>query len=201
MDAGDAGADADAADAMMAPVPSCYGSSAMCEQNDAGLWMGASIITCEGVYFVGPWNLLLERQVLSQFEVVQTQAVGEPGFGTTFYDTGGPPVQLTYRVCVVDSYGTRCGMPFTTAGPVNCACEPLTCAYFLACNTQLEDGCGHTITCGDCTNGVACNPDNDTCCPPGFMGDGDGICVCAPPPGEKCGDWNVLDCKCEPTEG
>ena len=196
-DAGDGG-DSDAADARP-PVPSCTGSDSECVMDSAGNWSGASVITCDPVYFVGPWNLLLERSILSQFQVVQTEAVQEPGFGWTFYDGTGPPTKLTYRVCVVDAIGTRCDAPFTTAGPVDCLCEPFTCESLLSCNTVIDDACGHMIECGGCSDGSVCNPANMSCCGPGLMPNGDGTCICAPP--GPCGAWNVVDCRCEPAEG
>ena len=82
-DAADA---ADAADASLAPTPSCKGANSQCVLTDGRDNAGSSIIHCDPVYFVGPWNLLLEREINAQFKVVETRAVLEPGTGTTFYD-------------------------------------------------------------------------------------------------------------------
>ncbi len=149
------------------------------------------------MYFVGPWNLLLEREIGNQFQVVQMQSVATPGFGFTFYDLSAPLANLTYRVCVTDANGLRCGAPFTTTPPVDCGCQPLSCEFFQACNTTISNGCGGITTCGnDCTNGLPCL--NGACCPAGTMPNGNGTCVCAPP-GPCPGDgWNVILCKCEP---
>jgi hypothetical protein len=202
MDAGadsDAADAADAADAPVPPVPICAGSSSECVE-DAGFWYGASLITCNPVYFVGPWNLLLEREAGTQFEVVQSQAVQEPGFGYTFYDLSGTPgLEYTYRVCVVDDAGTRCDAPFMTNGPVDCNCPPLTCEFFQACNTKIDNGCGGVYTCGECSSGAPCT--NGSCCPPGMGGNGNGSCVCMPD--GKCppGAWDVTTCRCMPGAG
>jgi hypothetical protein len=181
-----------------APVPTCTGENSKCVFNDAGLISGASIIQCDGVYFVGPWTLLLERLIGSQFEVIQVQQIEEPGFGATFDDMTGPPAELTYRVCTVDKQqGTKCGASFTTFGPVDCACEPLTCHELQSCFTLIDDGCGGKLHCGACSNGAPCNPSNDSCCPVGQEPDGTGGCQCAPPSpchGTKYWDPNVCAC-------
>lgn len=180
------------------PVPVCTGENAMCLPPDAGIvWKGASVIKCQGENYVGPWTLLLERLIAGSFQVVQKQIVEEPGFGWTFYDTSGPPAQLTYRVCVVvDSMTAECGAPVTTGGPTNCACEPTSCYDQKACNEVIDDECGHKLNCGPCSDGSQCNPANHTCCPPGFEGDGWGGCVCAPPPGCPPCAWETVDCSC-----
>jgi hypothetical protein len=173
----------------------------MCLAPEAGLrWTGAAVVECQPENYVGPWNLILERKISGTFEVVQRQAVQEPGFGATFYDTSGPPAQLTYRVCaLVDSTTAECGTPFTTQGPSNCACEPTSCYLQTACNTTIDDQCMGTIQCGACSSGTPCNPENNTCCPKGFMSDGWGACVCAPPP-KVCPIWfwDKTTCSCMP---
>jgi hypothetical protein len=130
---------------------------------------------------------------------VQKQLVDEPGFGATFYDSSGPAAELTYRVCSVDpAQGPLCGAPFTTYGPVFCGCEPTDCATQSACFTTLDDGCGNTLHCGACRSGVACNPDNNSCCPAGQQPDGWDGCECAPP--TPCGRgeyWDPHSCTCE----
>jgi hypothetical protein len=190
--------DASSGPLTQAPVPSCMGMNSQCVQSDAGnYWVGASVITCDGVYFVGPWTLLLERKVYNAFHVVQTQVVMEPGFGATFLDTSGPPAQLTYRVCVVDDMGTRCGTSFTTYGPVQCACEPLSCAALQACNAMVFDGCDEKIPCGGCAGNAVCNPGSHSCCPPGTEPDGTYGCQCAPNhpcPGKTYWDPSVCAC-------
>ncbi len=182
------------------PVPVCTGDLSMCLAPDAGLtWTGAAVIQCQPVQYQGPWTLVLERQIGSAFTRVQTQVVQEPGFGAAFYDTKAPPIVVTYRVCVVESDGSGvCGSPFNAQGPPNCGCEPTNCRLQTACNTTIEDWCGGTLRCGDCTNGTLCNPDNNTCCKTGDTTDGWGGCVCAPPPGEICrhGSWDVTSCSC-----
>jgi hypothetical protein len=180
-----------------APVPSCTGMNSQCIQSDAGKWVGASVITCDGVYFVGPWTLLLERKIYNTFQVIQTQVVMEPGFGAKFLDTTGPPAQLSYRVCVVDDMGTRCDTPFTTYGPVQCACEPSTCASLQACDTVIDDGCNDKVPCGGCQGGAVCNPANHSCCPPGMESDGTFGCECAPSkpcPGATYWDPSICSC-------
>lgn len=182
-----------------APIPVCTGKNSTCVQNDAGLWEGAALINCKPVSFIGPWTLLLEREVTQgQFHTVQVQTVDRPGFGAIFQDDGAPVAQVTYRVCVVDDSGTRCGGQFTTSGPPNCACVPYTCGEAVACNQTIYDLCGHFVRCGACSNGNACNAFDKSCCPDGKESDGSGACVCAPP--EPCGKgefWNVAICACE----
>ncbi len=180
------------------PVPVCTGESSMCIPPDAGIvWTGASVITCQPENYVGPWTLNLERLVGTSYRLVQTQVVDKPGFGWTFYDTTDRAAQLTFRVCVVlGSMTEECGAPFTTSGPSNCACEPTSCWLESACNTKISDQCGAMLNCGGCTNGGACNPANDTCCPDGFMPDGWGHCVCAPPSWCPLCAWNTTDCSC-----
>ena len=184
----------------MAPTPHCTGSNSQCIIPEAGGPVkGAATIHCDPEPIKGPWNLLLERQTLTGFEVVQMQAVQEPGFGATFYDTMSPPVELTYRVCVSDMYGTRCGDPFHTFGPVDCACEPFTCDLVWACDITIGNGCGGTLHCGGCTGGMPCNTKTHSCCPPGEESDGIGGCVCAPSkPCPPAFYWNVVYCDCEP---
>ncbi len=179
------------------PVPTCVGENAMCLPPDAGVvWTGASVIKCQPENYVGPWTLLLERLIAGNFQVVQRQVVQEPGFGWTFYDTSGPPAELTYQVCVVvDSMTSECGQPFKTGGPSNCACEPTTCELQKQCMVKLDDQCGGTIDCGTCSNGMQCDPMTHSCCPPGFMGDGWGGCVCAPKGCPLCA-WDTTTCSC-----
>jgi hypothetical protein len=203
-DAGDAGDAADASDADdsgltgPAPVPTCTGHNSKCIMID-GNWVGSAIITCDGVYFKGPWTLLLEREINNQWQVVQVQAVEEPGFGVTFDDTSGPPQKLTYRVCSVDKVqGTKCGDPFTTFGPVDCKCVSSSCDLLQACFNFNADGCGGQLFCGGCANGLPCNLATHACCPAGMQSDGLGGCVCAPPnpcPGPTY--WNTTTCSCE----
>jgi hypothetical protein len=196
-DAGDAG---DASDAYgpygPPPVPTCAGELSKCIQNDAGVWTGSAIIHCDGVYFVGPWTLVLERQIGAQFQVVQVQVVEEPGFGTTFDDMTGPPAYLTYRVCVsIPGQGIQCGTPFVTYGAVSCACEPLTCYQIQSCMWVQEDGCGNALSCDECTGGATCNTSNHSCCPVGTQPDGTGGCECAPV--VPChGYWDPNLCLC-----
>lgn len=184
------------------PVPVCTGDNFMCLPPDAGIvWTGAAVIKCQGVECIGPWTLVLERLIGSTWELVQKQVLQEPGFGYTFYDTSGPPARLTYRVCAVDKSGiAQCGAPFTTQGPSSCACEPTSCWLQTACLTKIDDQCGGTIDCGACPNGISCNMANHTCCPMGFMSDGWGKCVCAPPSPKACSiwDWNTTTCTCDP---
>jgi hypothetical protein len=181
------------------PVPVCTGQNSMCIPPEAGLsWTGVAVIQCQGEQYVGPWTLVLERLIGTTYQVVQKQVVQEPGFGWTFYDSSGPPARLTYKVCVVLSDGTaECGAPFTTQGPSNCACEPTSCYLQTACNTKIDNQCMGTIDCGPCPNGMACNPENNTCCPTGFMSDGWGGCVCAPV-GCPLWAWDTVTCACMP---
>lgn len=193
------------------PVPECMGNNSMCVPPEAGVvWTGAAVIKCQPEQYVGPWTLVLERLIGTTYQVVQKQVVQEPGFGATFEDTTSPPSRITYRVCSVENDTTAlCGEPFTTDGPVGCACEPTSCYLQSACNTTIDDQCGGTIDCGACANGVACNPENDTCCPQGFMSNGWGACVCAPPvyyingvnKGCSIWDWNTTLCICQPSGG
>jgi hypothetical protein len=201
-DGGDANSASDADDSGLtgpAPVPTCHGMNSACVLNDAGTWLGSAVIVCDGVYFKGPWTLLLQREVNGQWQVEQVQAIEEPGFGTTFYDMSGPPQKLTYRVCSLDKVqGTKCGDPFTTFGPVVCKCEPSTCGTLNACFRYNNDGCGTQIYCGPCGGGMACNNVTHSCCPPGKQSDGVGGCVCAPPvpcPGQTY--WDTSLCSCE----
>lgn len=197
-DAGDAGP-IDGSDAQ-APVPTCSGALSQCIEGSNGMWTGAAVIHCDGVYFVGPWTLVLERSVGNDFHVVQVQAVQEPGFGATFDDMTGPPVELTYRVCVADAQGVRCGAPFNTYGPVDCKCRPETCDILRTCHMKVDDGCGGVIECGACSNGVPCNTHNNSCCPVGEEGDGNGGCECAPlKPCAGSQFWDPNDCECEAT--
>lgn len=184
------------------PVPVCTGELSQCVQADAGFGMfGASVIQCQPEEYEGPWTLVLQRLSGASWRTLQTQVVQEPGFGATFYDSSGPPTVLTYRVCAVANSTTAlCGNAFTTQGPPDCACLPTTCALNTACNTDIDNLCGSVDMCGACTNGMACNELN-TCCPPGFMSDGNGGCVCAPPPpvmGKGCPSWmwNTSTCRC-----
>jgi hypothetical protein len=195
---GGSGAGGTSADAgrPIAPTPNCTGEGSDCIYVNA-IPVGAAEITCEGVYFVGAWNLILQRQVNGNFVTVQTQVVQEPGFGANFYDTSGPPVEVTYRVCVVDGYGTRCGAPFMNLGPVDCKCIPLTCETQLTCDYVMDDGCGSKLTCTGCTNGITCNAATHSCCAPGFESAGSAGCLCAPD--RICGPgttWDFQMCAC-----
>ena len=183
----------------LAPVPVCTGKLSQCLAPEAGVtWTGAAVITCQPEEYVGPWTLVLERQVNNNFLMVQTQVVQEPGFGATFYDTTAPPRYVTYRVCVEDTATTgRCGNSFTTYGTPGCGCEPTSCGLLGVCNTTADDGCGSQLDCGDCVNGNTCQPDH-TCCGPGLMPDGWGNCVCAPPPGCSIFAWDTTTCMCCP---
>ncbi len=181
------------------PVPVCTGQNSMCLPPEAGIvWTGAAVIQCQPEQYVGPWTLVLERLIGSTYQAIQKQVVQEPGFGWTFYDSSGPPARLTYRVCViVDAATAECGAPFTTQGPSHCSCEPTSCYLQTACNTTIDNQCMGTIECGACTNGTPCNPENNTCCPMGFMSDGWGGCVCAPK-GCSIWAWDTVTCACMP---
>jgi hypothetical protein len=198
VDAGDAGADAPDGRGP-APVPNCTGTTT-CLQ-DGYIITGAVTVTCDPVDFVGPWDLLLERLVTTDYRVVQTQVVDTPGFGATFNDTSAPPVaKLTYRVCTIDDDGTRCGTPFVTlSAPICAKCAPFTCDNLKACNTTVSNGCGGTNECGACPNGAACLARYQSCCPVGFEPDGNGGCECAPPrPCPRRYYWEAAWCKCAP---
>jgi len=179
-----------------APLPVCTGVT-RCFEDDGGLPSGGAEIQCDPAPFVGPWNLVLQRQVNGIFENVQKQSVQAPGFGAKFSEILGRTALLTYRVCVVDDIGTRCPDPFTLSATPGCACEPATCAYSNACNTTIFDGCSRYLNCGACTNGTTCNLTTRSCCPDGFMSDGAQGCVCAPPapcPGRQVWDWQHCAC-------
>jgi hypothetical protein len=178
------------------PVPDCSGANSMCIPPDAGIvWHGAAIVQCQPEQYPGPWTMILERQTGTTFQVVQ-ELVVYPGENVTFDDTNAPPSQVMYRVCSVSGTDTVCGDPFITMGAPNCGCEPTSCWLQSACNTTIDDYCGATLQCGACTNGNACNAQNN-CCPAGFMPSGWGRCVCAPP--APCGKgeiWNWAICQC-----
>jgi hypothetical protein len=200
-DAGDAALAMDADDSGLtgpAPVPHCHGQNSQCIMVGVN-WIGAAVITCDGVYFKGPWTLLLERQINGQWQEEGIQAIEEPGFGATFNDMSGPPQKLTYRVCTIDKVeGTKCGDPFTTFGPVDCKCVPSTCDSLNACFTYDDNGCGTQIYCGSCYGGGVCNMLTHSCCPQGMESDGFGGCVCAPPsPCPGATYWNTTTCSCE----
>jgi hypothetical protein len=191
------GSDADGAQRGPAPVPTCTWTHSRCVEAANGAYEGQVLITCDPVSFVGPWTLLLERQINGQFQIVQTQVVQTPGFGATFDDTKGPPTDRVYRVCVADSFGTRCGAPFKNLGTPSCVCEPLDCEVLLACNALVDDGCGGLLPCGDCRGGATCNVRTHSCCPVGQESDGTGGCVCAPT--HPCGFpkyWDPSLCMC-----
>jgi hypothetical protein len=185
-------------DAPPAPTPVCTGANSACIYDKSqNTWSGASIINCAPVYYVGAWTLLLERQVGTAWITDQVQVVQEPGFGYQFSDMTGAPQELTYRVCVVDSYGTRCGDPFMTYGPVDCQCIPSTCDQLQLCNITVDNGCGHNLVCGACDNAAPCDTTYDSCCPAGEYGDGHGGCVCAPPkPCRGKSYWDTTVCGC-----
>jgi hypothetical protein len=115
-----------------------------------------------------------------------------------FYDTTAPPTQHTYRVCSLENGTTAlCGAAFTAEGAPHCGCEPTSCYLQTACNTTIDDQCMGTIRCGACSNGMPCNPENNTCCAKGFMSDGWGNCVCAPPSPRACPNgWDTVNCQC-----
>jgi len=184
------------------PVPVCDGRLSQCLQPDVGIvQFGAAVIQCQGEEYVGPWTLVLERLVGTNWQMIQQQVVLEPGFGATFYDSSGPPTVLTYRVCAIaDDTTALCGAAFTTQGPPDCVCAATTCELNTACNAYIDNGCGGVDPCGPCDNGMTCNAYH-SCCPGGYMSDGSGGCVCAPPlpgsPGE-CPPfrWNANTCSC-----
>jgi hypothetical protein len=181
------------------PVPNCSGKT-VCLQD--GFTITAAVaITCDPEQVKGPWTLVLERQVLTDWRVVQVQNVDEPGFGATFNDTKAPKVaHLVYRVCVEDDYGERCGAQFETISAPSCAgCSPFSCIDFRACNTEISNGCGDYITCGPCPNGGTCSARYASCCPAGTEPDGFGGCECAPPhPCPRRYYWEAAHCRCEP---
>ncbi len=150
----------------------------------------------------------LYRQTAAGFQPVQTtvqstgdpSSVGETEFG---YIPSPSETSLTYRVCKMyqTSPGTPkvCGQPILVPGTTldKCVCHPTTCGTQLACNRAISDGCGGTLQCGACTNGIDCN--NGNCCPPGQEPDGTGGCVCAPPhPCRRGTDWDPNLCVCAP---
>jgi hypothetical protein len=199
LDGGAADATADAPDARVPPpIPSCSGV-ASCLSNGV-VTEGAIVVTCQGVYYVGYWTLVLEREINGDFRVVQVQTTGTPGFGLTFDDTSAPPAvtQLTYRVCVQDGDQTRCGAPFTTEAAPGCACVPFTCDGVVACNTSLSNGCGGKIQCGACPAGITCGA-NHSCCPDHQEPGGLGGCECAPThPCLGATYWDPGACACRP---
>jgi hypothetical protein len=187
------------------PVPVCSAKAQCVPPGDAGLsytgggWTGGAVILCQPEPYAGPWTLLLERLVGTTYQLVQRQVVQEPGFGASFYDRSGSTTPHTYRVCLVENDTATCGSSFLSAATPYCPCEPTSCYLQVACNTTIDDQCGGTLNCGACSNGASCNPENGTCCATGFMGDGWGNCVCAPPPAGCLfgGYWNTTDCLCE----
>jgi hypothetical protein len=192
--AADAGVDGDAGP--LFPIPHCTATS-VCLPG----FYGAIQVNCDPEPIKGPWPLVLERQIVNDWRVVQAQKVDQPGFGVTFNDTNAPKVaHLLYRVCVDDDYGDRCTPPLETiSAPICGPCVPFTCADFQACNTVTSNGCGGTVTCGDCPTGQTCTPAYQSCCPPKTEPDGWGGCVCAPP--HRCPRhyyWDTGVCMCEP---
>lgn len=183
------------------PVPVCSAMLPQCLADAGIVKTGNAVIQCQGEEYVGPWTLVLERLVGSNWEMLQQQVVEEPGFGATFYDSTSPPTQITYRVCALANPTTAlCGASFVTQGPPNCRCVPTSCAQNTACDQILEDACGGQTVCGACDNGLLCNAYH-SCCPGGFMSDGAGGCVCAPPlpqSGDPCPAWawNPVKCIC-----
>jgi hypothetical protein len=197
---GDAGQTSDALG--RAPLPVCAAGLPTCVPPDAGLvWTGAAVVACQPADYAGPETLLLERGVGIDFQVVQARSLQSAEFGATFYDETAGLMPLTYRVCVQDNDGVRCGAPFTSLGAPHCGCEPTNCWLLQACNSTIDDGCGNTMSCGACMGGVTCNPANHTCCADGFMPDDWGGCVCAPPAGVKHCCWNTTTCSCEGCNG
>jgi hypothetical protein len=76
---------------------------------------------------------------------------------------------------------------------------PFTCVDFQACDTTASNGCGGTVTCGDCPPGKTCSPAYQSCCPPKTRPDGAGGCECAPT--HKCPPryyWEAAHCECAP---
>jgi hypothetical protein len=184
------------------PIPTCSGANSQCLPPDAGIvWHGAAVIQCQPEQYPGPWTVILERQTGSAFQPIQKLVV-YPGENVTFDDPNAPPSQHSYRVCsLTNDANTLCGDSFTTEPAPNCGCEPTSCWLNGACNTTIDDYCGAMLQCGPCTNGMACNPQNDTCCPSGLMPDGWGGCVCAPPSPNYCGRgmfWDTVTCSCAP---
>jgi hypothetical protein len=183
---------------LLAPLPTCTAQITECVRVLYG-WADVAKIACSGVYFVGDMTLLLERATATgEFDVIQTQTTDTPGLGLTLEDSTPPPVEVTtYRVCIEDSTGIRCGAPFSIDGlPPDCGCEGYSCASTLVCNAKIYDGCGGYITCGACSNGSACNAAH-SCCPAGLEGSVNGGCVCAPP--GPCGaflTWDTETCTC-----
>jgi hypothetical protein len=74
------------------------------------------------------------------------------------YQPSSTETSLLYQVCLVrTSDGARtCGRPITVSETAACTCIPSTCEDTHACNTTVPDGCGGTISCGGCSDGV-CN--------------------------------------------
>jgi len=205
-DAGDAGVDGDDADDGSygcapgpEPVPACAGGLSMCLPPDSGVnWTGAAIIKCQPTQYCPSVTLVLERLIGTTWHLVLRKDLYSGTWPATFDDTTAHQTVLTYRVCVEDPDGPdRCGDAFPAMGAPECGCEPMSCKLETACNIKLDDGCGHTLECGACPNGTPCNPENNSCCPMGFMSDDFGGCVCAPPPqGCRHGEWDTQDCSC-----
>jgi hypothetical protein len=163
-----------------APIPRCHGELSMCvpDPSKPGVqWKGVAIVNCAGVAYMGPLDLVLEREIGSVWHTAMEQSLDEPGFGFVFQDANAPNAILDYRVCVVDELGKRCGDPFETTSPPDCGCIPYTCAQLAACGPGIKNGCGALMDCGACTNGVECDPRSRSCCPPGKDSDGWGECV------------------------
>jgi hypothetical protein len=131
----------------------------------------------------------LQRESGSDFSNVSTYIPpsgplgSNPGAPVYLHNFGYTPTssETTYRVCL-ESAGEPpvCGPPIELASTTSCQCVPTTCAAAWACNTTIDDGCGHTLVCGPtCANGDACN-EHHSCCPAGDEREGT-QCVCAPP--------------------
>ena len=181
----------------LAPLPVCTGQSSECVLQ-GHYYVGVSLITCAGVYFVGDMTLLLERaNATGQFDVVQSQTSQTPGLGETFEDSTAPPVQVVYRVCVQDFTGIGAPPPSRPTGRPTALARGSACASTEACNQTIYNGCGQYIECGACPGGVGCNPDNNSCCPIGYQPRLGGGCERAP--AKPCGGWDPLDCSCYST--
>jgi hypothetical protein len=189
------------ADAGPAPLPACAGDLSMCLPPDSGVnWTGAAVIKCQPTQYCPSVTLVLERLIGTTWYFAQRKDLYSGTLPATFDDMPtGQQTVLTYRVCVEDQNGAdRCGKALAVMGAPDCACLPATCKLQTACNTTVDDGCGDMLKCGACANGIPCNPDNNSCCPMGFMSDEWGGCVCAPPP-KGCGrgeEWDTSDCSC-----
>ena len=113
----------------------------------------------------------------THYQLVRMTQSGPFDAPTSEFATGGPltsgptsvhefgympadsEASLSYEVCLVnDSDGTRaCSSWMTLTGTTNhCPCAPDTCAWTGACQTTTADGCGGTLSCGDCGGNDSC---------------------------------------------